>query len=69
DQNLIAFWTEFRDQRAGHRIGRDKLSRRGFGKGLLVLVAPFPVFERRNPVAAAFIAMARNEIAFKRGEV
>src|SRR5215510_1073429 len=69
NQDLIAFRAEFGDQCAGHWIGRDGLSLRRFGQARFVLLAPFPVFERRNPVAPAFIAMARNKIAFKRGEI
>src|SRR5215813_10222639 len=62
DENLIALRAEFGDQCAGHWIGRDRLSLRRFGQARFVMFAPFPVFERRNPVAAAFIAMARNKI-------
>src|SRR5262245_4740292 len=69
DQNLVALRAEFGDQRAGHRIEGDRLSLRRSGQALFVLFAPFPVFERRNPISAAFIAMARSQIAFERGKV
>src|SRR2546428_8604116 len=69
DQNLIAFRAKFGYQRAGYRIGRESLFRPRFRQALFVLFAPFPVFERRNPIAAALIAMARSQIAFERGEI
>src|SRR5262245_40069104 len=45
DQNLVAFRAKFTDQRAGRRIGRDRMTGCRFRQAFFVLLAPFPVFK------------------------
>src|SRR5215470_19414560 len=65
DQNLVAFRTEFPDQCAGRGIGRKSLPGGRLRQVSFVLIAPFPVFKRRNPITVAFTAMARSKIVLE----
>src|SRR5215470_10320939 len=69
DQNLVAFRAELTDQRAGRRIRWNSPPCGRFRYAFFVLLAPFPVFKRRDPIAVAFIAMARGQIVFERRQV